>query len=71
MQNTKKSVGPDDSTWDRIVQNIDINVDLWPYAGPGGWNDPCLLIAEDMNGKQRITEVQSRYVYCIRITIMV
>eukprot|EP01083_Nonionella_stella_P097792 274902_1 len=53
-------IGPDDTNWEGVLANIDINVKLSGNAGPGGWNDPCLLLAEDMNGKQRVTELQSR-----------
>ena len=54
-------IGPDDTNWNGVLTNIDINSDLAKYAGPGGFNDPCLLLAEDINGKQRITELQSRF----------
>ena len=43
-----------------MLTNIDINANLSTNAGAGGWNDPCLLLAEDMHGEQRITEQQSR-----------
>ena len=55
-------IGPDDTNWDGVLKNIDINANLSAYAGPGiGWNDPCLLLAEDETGVQRITEAQSRF----------
>lgn len=54
-------IGPDDTNWNGVLTNIDINAGLAKYAGPGGFNDPCLLLAEDINGKQRITELQSRF----------
>jgi len=54
-------IGPDDTNWNGVLTNIDINAGLSEYAGPGGFNDPCLLLAEDLNGKQRITELQSRF----------
>jgi len=54
-------IGPDDTNWDGVLANIDINADLFEYAGPGGFNDPCLLLAEDGSGNQRITERQSRF----------
>ena len=51
---------PDDSNWNGVLTNIDINAKLSENAGPGGWNDPCLLLAEDMNGNQRMTELQTK-----------
>eukprot|EP00939_MAST-03C_sp_MAST-3C-sp1_P002099 g2099.t1 len=56
-------IGPDDTNWAGILQNIDINANLSEYAGPGGFNDPCLLLAEDGEGKQRVTERQTRFQY--------
>jgi len=53
-------IGPDDTTWHGVLTNIDINADLAANAGPGGWNDPCLLLAETWQGKQRMTEAQTR-----------
>jgi len=53
-------IGPDDTNWGGVLTNINLNAPLAEYAGPGGFNDPCLLLAEDHNGKQRITELQSR-----------
>ena len=54
-------IGPDDTNWNGVLTNIDINSALAAYAGPGGFNDPCLLLAEDYTGKQRITELQTRF----------
>ena len=51
---------PDDNNWGGVMTNIDINAKLSGNAGPGGWNDPCLLLAEDMNGRQRMTELQTK-----------
>jgi len=53
-------IGPDDTNWAGVLKNIDINAEISGYSGPGGWNDPCLLLAEDEHVKQRITELQSR-----------
>ena len=53
-------IGPDDTNWAGVLKNIDINAQLAQYAGPGGWNDPCLLLAQDYRGNYRITELQSR-----------
>jgi alpha-galactosidase len=53
-------IGPDDSNWGAILKNIDINAELAVYAGPGGWNDPCLLLGATYTGSLRITEIQQR-----------
>eukprot|EP01084_Bolivina_argentea_P078537 142522_1 len=53
-------IGTDDGNWHNILVDIDQNAqyDLHLYSGPGGWNDPCLLVA---NGPQaKITPTQSR-----------
>jgi len=54
-------IGPDDNDWNGILKNIDINADLARYAGPGGFNDPCLLLSQDWQGKWHCTEQQSRF----------
>jgi hypothetical protein len=33
-------------------------------AGPGAWNDPCLLLGADYQNVDAVTEAQSRYVVC-------
>ena len=44
-----------------VLTNIDINAALSANAGPSkGWNDPCLLLAADWQGKLRQTEQQTR-----------
>ena len=53
-------IGPDDTNWNGILTNIDINSDLYSYSGPGGWNDPCLLLGEDINGDLLVTTQQTR-----------
>jgi alpha-galactosidase len=53
-------IGPDDNNWQGVLKNININSALARNAGPGGWNDPCLLLAEDWQGRLRMTQLQSR-----------
>jgi|EP01043_Picozoa_sp_COSAG02_P018199 alpha-galactosidase len=54
-------IGPDDTNWPGVLANININSQLAANAGPDkGWNDPCLLLAEDLNGNLRVTQLQSR-----------
>jgi alpha-galactosidase len=54
-------VGPDDGDWEHILDNINIDSQLAQYAGPGGFNNPCLLIGSDALGNRLITELQSRF----------
>lgn len=53
-------IGPDDTNWKGVLQNLDIISDLSQYAGPGGWNDPCLLLSKKWDGEERVSETQSR-----------
>jgi len=39
------------------------------YAGPGGWNDPCLLLGRDMNGNQAVTDQQGRAQFSMWATL--
>lgn len=58
-------IGPDDNNWDGVLRNIDIMNGLQKYAGPGGWNDPCLLLSRKWSGQQRMTELQTRAQFSI------
>jgi len=53
-------IGPDDTNWPGILKNIDIMSGLEQYAGPGGWNDPCLLLSKSFEGELTVSELQSR-----------
>jgi alpha-galactosidase len=53
-------IGPDDTNWGGILKNIDIMSGLEEYAGPGGWNDPCLLLSKRWDKTSRVTELQTR-----------
>jgi alpha-galactosidase len=47
-------------TWAHTVTDIaDLNEPLWPYAGPGHWNDPDML--EVGNGGMTATEYRSHF----------
>jgi len=52
--------GPDDTNWAGVLTNLDIISPLAPFAGPGGWNDPCLLLGHDSTGRPAVTDVQGR-----------
>merc|ERR1712151_953977 len=43
-----------------VLKNIDIMSGLESYAGPGGWNDPCLLLSKKWDKSDRVTELQTR-----------
>ncbi|CAJ1371411.1 unnamed protein product [Effrenium voratum] len=53
-------IGPDDTNWPGILQNIDAMSGLERYAGPGGWNDPCLLLSATWSRTLRVTALQTR-----------
>ena len=38
-------IGPDDTNWHGVLANADIMSALAPFAKPGYWNDPCLLLS--------------------------
>lgn len=48
--------------WEAILQNIDAMAvgSLGSYAGPGGFNDPGLLLSADHTGRLLISENQTR-----------
>lgn len=55
-------IGPDDQNWHNVLKNLDnlAQYDLHKYAGPGAWNDPCLLLSRGEGGRNRVSETQSR-----------
>jgi alpha-galactosidase len=53
-------IGPDDGSWGNAMKNVDANAKLAPYAGAGGFNDPCLLVSANHAGKSAYTLDQSR-----------
>jgi alpha-galactosidase len=38
--NSWRTTGDISDSWDSMTSRLDLNEPLWPYAGPGGWNDP-------------------------------
>ena len=46
-------------SWQSIAWIIDANARLYPYAGPGHWNDPDML--EVGNGNMSLTEYRSHF----------
>ena len=58
---TTGDIGP---TWQSFVRLLDQQVDLWKYAGPGGWNDPDML--EVGNGKLTAAENRAHFsLWCL------
>lgn len=53
-------IGPDDGNWNNVLININIDSQLALYAGPGHWNNPCLLISVSDDGSNTCTAPQSR-----------
>eukprot|EP00041_Stephanoeca_diplocostata_P014885 m.281600 g.281600 ORF g.281600 m.281600 type:complete len:307 (+) comp19841_c0_seq8:236-1156(+) len=53
-------IGPDDGNWNNVLININIDSELAEYAGPGHWNNPCLLISFSDDGSETCTALQSR-----------
>jgi len=50
--------------WPRLLEILDVNAELYPYAGPGHWNDPDML--EVGNGHMTNTEYRSHFsLWCI------
>jgi len=56
-------IGPDDTNWPGVLVDINTmaNFGLEVYSGPGGWNDPCLLLSQDYQGNYAVTELQSQF----------
>ncbi|XP_065179089.1 uncharacterized protein LOC135809630 [Sycon ciliatum] len=41
--NSWRTTGDIDPSWERTMYCLDLNEPLYPYAGPGKWNDPDML----------------------------
>lgn len=53
-------INRDDTTWAGVLASTDVMAHLTPYARPGYWNDPDLLLSIDYRGRPRVSELQSR-----------
>ena len=42
---------------------------LYTFAGPGGFNDPCLLLGRDVNGNGDVTDLQGRAQFSMWATL--
>eukprot|EP00008_Paramoeba_atlantica_P008503 CAMPEP_0201487046 /NCGR_PEP_ID=MMETSP0151_2-20130828/11052_1 /ASSEMBLY_ACC=CAM_ASM_000257 /TAXON_ID=200890 /ORGANISM="Paramoeba atlantica, Strain 621/1 / CCAP 1560/9" /LENGTH=369 /DNA_ID=CAMNT_0047871971 /DNA_START=94 /DNA_END=1203 /DNA_ORIENTATION=- len=56
-------ISQDCTDWSTILRAIDTNVGLNSYAGPGGWNDPDMLIGSDPVTAFSVTQDQSRAMF--------
>jgi len=45
--NTWRISADADGTWKGVMRSLDVDAPLYPYAGPGGWNDPDMLQVGD------------------------
>lgn len=39
-----RTTGDINDSWDRVMEIFRAQRDLWPFAGPGAWNDPDMLV---------------------------
>lgn len=62
-------IGPDDSNWAGVLSDIDAMAPLYPYAGPGGFNDPCLLLGRDSTGVADVSDQQGRFQFSMWATM--
>jgi hypothetical protein len=54
-------IGPDDTDFNNVLNDIDNMLQVSVNGGPGGWNDPCLLLGVTSKGVEMITEAQSKF----------
>ncbi|CAB9519571.1 Probable alpha-galactosidase B [Seminavis robusta] len=57
--NSWRTTGDINPTWGSILEILDRNDPLWPYAGPGAWNDPDML--EVGNGNLTVEQQRSHF----------
>jgi len=58
-------IAGDCDDWKDVITAINTNAPLFPYAGPGGWNDPDIMIGSSNKTAYRITEAQSRTMFSL------
>jgi len=54
-----RSTGDISDRWPSFTRLLDLQVDLWKFSGPGGWNDPDML--EVGNGGMTIAEYRAHF----------
>lgn len=53
-------IAGDCNAWPSIYNAIRVNEMLYPYASPGGWNDPDMLVGSSPNAAVHNTQTQAR-----------
>jgi len=56
-------ISDDCTDWSSVIKAIDTNAPLSQYAGPGGWNDPDMLIGSSNITAFTLTPIQSRTMF--------
>jgi len=57
--NSWRTTGDISDSWSSMISKVDINAPLYPYAGPGAWNDPDML--EVGNGGMTTAEYTTHF----------
>jgi len=53
-------IANDVNHWVDVLNTMDVNSNLTSYAGPGGWNDPDMLVGSSLGSAALLTPLQSR-----------
>eukprot|EP01130_Rhizamoeba_saxonica_P012061 TRINITY_DN5046_c0_g1_i2.p1 TRINITY_DN5046_c0_g1~~TRINITY_DN5046_c0_g1_i2.p1 ORF type:complete len:351 (-),score=81.53 TRINITY_DN5046_c0_g1_i2:44-1096(-) len=56
-------IAGDCNTWSNVLNAIDSNAPLYHYAGPGGWNDPDMLLGTSARAASSLTKTRSRTMF--------
>jgi len=56
-------IAGDCNPWSSVLNAIDVNAPLYENAGPGGWNDPDMLLGSDPHTASYLTQAQSRTMF--------
>ena len=48
--NCWRTTGDINDSWGSVTAILDAQADLWPYAGPGAWNDPDMMVVGVLGG---------------------
>lgn len=53
-------IGPDTIGYETMRHNLALDTTLYPFAGPGGWNDADMLLGSNADAKHHCSPAQSR-----------
>jgi len=56
-------IAGDCNVWENVLVAMDTNAPLYPNAGPGGWNDPDMLLGSSTQAASYLTPIQSRTMF--------